>query len=53
MKQEKFNIAIRNLREMQLNYKEQYPKKIPNMDLIIDIVLWEIAKEISEMIKND
>ncbi len=37
------NITIRMMKEFQLNYSLQYPKKVPNMDFVIN----EIIKEIS------
>lgn len=39
-----YEIAIRNLNEFSLNYKNQYPTKVPNLGLIVGI----IKKEISE-----
>jgi len=34
----KHKIAIRILNEMQLNYNNQYPKKVPDMNLVINII---------------
>ena len=38
------DIAIRTLKEMQLNYKFQYPREVLNMALIID----KIEEEVTE-----
>lgn len=42
MEIEKIDIIQRWLKEMQLNYKKQYPQEIPNMDLIANIILNDI-----------
>lgn len=39
-------IAIRVLKEMELNYKTQYPKEIPDMNLVINLILDEIVYEV-------
>jgi hypothetical protein len=43
----KYNIALRVLKEMQLNYKCQYPKYIPDMILVLDIILDDIYSYLS------
>ena len=40
----KWDIIIRILKEMQLNYKNQHPKKIPDIKLITNISSVEIKK---------
>jgi len=41
----KYNITIRILKEMQLNYRNQYPKEVPDMDLIAIIIIKEIDEK--------
>lgn len=36
------NLVIKTLKEMQLNYSNQYPNKIPDMNLIINLIGREI-----------
>jgi len=38
--------VITLMMEATLNYKNQYPKKIPCMDLIVDIVEHEVTPKI-------
>ena len=40
----KYDFVIRYLKEMSLNYKNQYPKEIPDMDLVVDIIVKEFKK---------
>jgi len=37
-----YKTAMRILKEFDLNYKNQYPKKVPNMELIIDVMIQEV-----------
>jgi len=37
-----FNITMRILREMGLNYKEQYPLVVPDLELVAKIVGEEV-----------
>jgi hypothetical protein len=39
---DKCDIVQMVLKEMQLNYDNQYPKEVPNMDLIVDIIIKDI-----------
>ncbi len=34
----KIEFVIRMLKELQKDYTEQYPNKIPNMDLVVRII---------------
>ena len=42
IKNKKWGIAIRILNEFSLNYKFQYPREIPNIDLIFKLIIQEI-----------
>lgn len=37
-----YETSIRILKEFHLNYKNQYPKEVPDMELIIDIMVHEV-----------
>ena len=37
-----YDTAIRMLNEMQLNYKHQFPKEIPDTELVVDLIIKEI-----------
>jgi len=37
-----YKIAMRILKEFTLNYKKQYPKEVPNMGLIVNIMADEV-----------
>ena len=53
IRDKKYNIGIIILKEMQLNYKNQYPKEIPDMNLVSKIVLNDIIiLLLSKMNKN-
>ena len=45
---EKIDFVIRALKEMRLNYRLQYPKKVPDMDFVVNI----IEKEVRIKFKN-
>lgn len=42
MKISKIDLVIRTLKEMRLNYKSQYPMKVPDMDFVVKIVEKEV-----------
>lgn len=37
-------LAIKIFHEMELNYKSQYPKEVPNFGFIVDIIIEECNK---------
>ena len=41
----KVDTAIRVLREMSFNYKNQYPEEIPDMHLVVGLVKGEIPDD--------
>ena len=38
----KADMALKILEEMELNYKFQYPKKVPDLDIIVDLIDKEV-----------